>query len=68
MKNEIDDELQKVIYSAKIIRDESGCNKFSAANRALVNADADWLNAMYEMYDLTMVELIDYIVNNFMED
>lgn len=68
MRNEIDDELQKVIYSAKIIRDECGCNKHTAANRALINADTEWLNAMYEMYDLTLVELIDYIVNNFMED
>lgn len=63
---ELDDELNKVVERTGIIRTEQHCSIFTAATRALREADIHWINAMYEMYDLDLDTLSDYIAHEWL--
>lgn len=64
---ELDDELNKMIELTGIIRNEQQCNVYTAATRALREADIYWLSAMYAMYDLDLDTLSHYVAEKYLE-
>lgn len=65
-EQELKDELNKVVERTGIFRMEQHCSIFTAAKRALREADIHWINAMYEMYDLDLDTLSDYIAHEWL--
>lgn len=65
-EQELKDELNKVVERTGIIRMEQHCSIFTAATRALREADVYWVDAMYEMYDLDLDALSDYVAHEWL--